>query len=55
MRVMRGSKTKCDRMETTLVEYVLILKELVRSTYENNMATDDIPSDGTTETNDVSR
>jgi hypothetical protein len=45
-------------MEATLVEYGLILKDLVRSTYENNMATE-IPSDGTTdgttETNDVIR
>jgi hypothetical protein len=49
---MRGSKTKCDGMEAMLVEYVLILKDLVRSTYENNMATE-IPSDRTTETNDV--
>jgi hypothetical protein len=41
-------------MEAALVKYVLISKDLVRNTYENNMATE-IRSDGTTETNDVSR
>jgi len=39
-------------MEATLMEYVLTLKDLILSTCENNMATE-IPSGGTTETNDV--
>jgi len=36
------------------MEYVLMLKDLVWSTFKNNMTTE-IPSDGTTETNDVGR
>jgi hypothetical protein len=51
---MRGLKIKCDGMEATLMEYVLMLKDLVWSTFENNMATE-ICNDGTTETNDVGR
>jgi hypothetical protein len=41
-------------MEVTLMEYVLMLKDLIWSTIDNNMATE-IPSGGTTETNDVGR